>query len=29
MMEIGKEGIAGEAQESLLAEAATGLLDID
>lgn len=29
MMEIGKEGIAGEAQESLLAEAATGLLDLD
>ena len=29
MMEIGKEGIAGEAQESLLHEAATGLADID
>lgn len=29
MLEVGKEGIAGEAHESLLAEAATGLLDID
>ena len=29
MMEIGKEGIAGEAHEALLQEAATGLLDID
>lgn len=29
MMEIGKEGVAGEAHEALLKEAATGLLDID
>lgn len=29
MMEIGKEGVAGEAHEALLREAATGLLELD
>ena len=29
MMEIGKEGVAGEASESLLAEAADELVDLD